>query len=321
MAAVGLILKLVFKARYWWVGVLLMAVAPAWFLHTRTGFETVMMVSFFACFLLCYLLYRTRSPRYLYPALLFGAATFYTYSNGQMIMAAAGSLLLLSDIRYHLRKWRTTLPGLALLAVLMIPLLSFRLSEPNALPQHLRAIDSYWFRAIPLQDKLVDFGKAYTYGLSPAYWFVPNDHDLVRHRMKGYGNLNTPLLPFLLIGVGLCLWKVRSAPHRAVLLAALATPVGAALVDISITRVLAFVVPASILSGLGLNWLLSRLDRRVPQRLVAVVTFVVFAFAGIAMLRDALVQGPLWYRDYGLYGMQYGAKQLFQEVLPELPGA
>jgi hypothetical protein len=276
-----------------------------------------MMSSFFACFLLCYLLYRTRSPRYLFAALLFGGATFYTYSNGQMIMAAAGTLLILSDIRYHLRNWRTALPGLLLLAVLMVPLLIFRLDQPNSLPQHLRAIDSYWFRAIPLDQKLAEFAKTYAYGLSPEYWFVYNEHDLVRHRMSGYGHLSLALLPLFAVGAGLCLWRVRSAPHRALLLAALATPVGAAMVGISITRVLAFIVPASILVGLGLNWLFGWLMRRVPYGVLAAAAFILLALASLFMLRDALIGGPLWYRDYGLYGMQYGAKQLFAEAIPE----
>jgi hypothetical protein len=33
------------------------------------------------------------------------------------------------------------------------------------------------------------------------------------------------------------------------------------------------------------------------------------------MLRDALVNGPTWFTDYSLYGMQYGAKQVFQDVV------
>jgi hypothetical protein len=368
---VALILKLIFKARYWWVGALLMAIAPAWFLHSRTGFETVMMSSFYGCFLLFYLLYRTRSSRYIFPVLLFGAATFYTYSNGQMIMGAAGGLLLLSDIRYHLKHWRTTIPAAALIVLLALPVLNFRASQPNALPQHLRAIDSYWFRAIPLQEKVARFVNTYTYGLSPQYWFFPNEHDLTRHRMNGYGNLNTLVLPLLLLGIGLCLWKVKSGPHRAVILAALATPVGAALVDISITRVLVFTVPASVLAGLGLDAALvfveRRLSRPVAPRLfgkvssgpaqpngfdretsppyrgrsadnrvgpfpansqtdpetsgwihvvLALAIFAVLAVASTSMLNDALTRGPLWYNDYGLYGMQYGAKQLFEDAIP-----
>lgn len=316
--AVALILKWVFRARFWWAGALLMAVAPAWFLHSRTGFETVMMSSFFACFLLCYLLYRTRSPRFLFPAILFGAATFYTYSNGQLIMAAAGALLALFDLPYHLKNWRTTLLGLVLIAVLAVPVFQFRASQPESMKIHVRTIDSYWFHNKPLSEKLAQFVETYTYGLSPAYWFVPNEHDLVRHRMKGYGNLNLPLLPFFLVGAGLCLWRVRSAPQRAVLLAALATPAGAALVNVSITRVLAFTVPASILIGLGLEAGWGVIKKRVPYSLAATLLFAMLAGGSIWMTRDALANGPLWYSDYGLYGMQYGARQLFQEVVPEL---
>jgi hypothetical protein len=33
------------------------------------------------------------------------------------------------------------------------------------------------------------------------------------------------------------------------------------------------------------------------------------------MLRDALVNGPTWFKNYSLYGMQYGAQQVFQDVV------
>jgi len=41
---------------------------------------------------------------------------------------------------------------------------------------------------------------------------------------------------------------------------------------------------------------------------------VVLCTGNIAMLRDALVNGPTWYQDYTLAGMQYGASQLFKAV-------
>ncbi len=88
------------------MAVLLMA-ATRRVLAFRTAFETVLMVSFHALFLLCYLLYRYRSPRYLYAALVFGAATFYSYSIGQTIMLVSGVFSLISDWRYHLHHWRT----------------------------------------------------------------------------------------------------------------------------------------------------------------------------------------------------------------------
>lgn len=323
VVAVAMTAKLIFKCRYWWAAVLFMSLAPNWLLHSRTGFETVMMASFYALFLLFYLLYRTRSPAYLYAAVVFGAATFYTYSNGQMVMAATAVFLLLSDLPYHLRQWRTVLIGLALTALLGAPFLSFRMTQPGSLMQHLRAIDSYWFRDMPLGDKLEQFVRTYAYGLSPQYWFFPNEHDLARHRFKGLGHLVVFVLPFFILGVGVCIARIRSAPHRAVLLCALATPAGAALADIAITRVMAFNVPAALFCTLGLELCMGLLARVIPgsrrslQLAAPVAVFSVMALASLLLLRHTLISGPLWFRDYGLYGMQYGARQLFAETIPE----
>jgi hypothetical protein len=37
-------------------------------------------------------------------------------------------------------------------------------------------------------------------------------------------------------------------------------------------------------------------------------------WAGFSMMQDALRNGPTWFGNYGLSGMQYGARQLFAEV-------
>ena len=101
--SVSLMLKEIFHKRFWWVGIFLVGLMPAWLLHSRTAFETVMTTAFYGCFLLFYLLYRVKSPRYLYAAIVFAAMTFYTYSNAQLILAAAAIMLFISDFRYHLR--------------------------------------------------------------------------------------------------------------------------------------------------------------------------------------------------------------------------
>lgn len=319
--AIGLSLKFAFRARFWWAGVLLLAVAPTWFLHSRTGFETIIAASFYGCFILFYLLYRIKSPRYLYLALLFGGMTFYTYSNGQMIMAAAGVLLGLFDIRYHIKNWRVTLPGLLLVGVLMLPALRFRAAHPGLLETHLRILNSYWFYDLSLTEKLAQFIKTYTHGLSVSYWFLPSaprESYEVRHLMQGYGNLAIWTLPFFLIGVGVSLWRAvkGSAPYRILLLTALASPVGAALAQIALTRVMAFVVPATILIAVGLEMSLDVVRRKASDWVLMPIVFVALTAPALLMTRDALVNGPLWYRDYELYGMQYGATQLFGDEIP-----
>lgn len=321
--AVSLTLKLVFRARSWWSGVLLLAAMPGWFLHSRTAFETAMMASFYAGTLLFYLLYRCRSPHFLYPAIFFAALTFYSYGNGQLVIGVALLLLFFSDLPYHFRHFRTIGAGLLLAAALAFPYWRFRSEHPQEVGHHLRTLDTYVLRPIPLSEKLREFAKRYAYGVSPRYWFVPNDHDLVRHRMKGYGQIPLWSFPLFLLGVGVCIVRWKSPPHRAVILAALATPVGGALTEIGITRAMAFVIPASLLAALGLEFLVERLRNRNLRQGVLAAVFFAISVASLGMLRDALQNGPYWFKDYGLYGMQWGARQVFSVVSDYLrrPGA
>lgn len=325
-AAVGLLLKEVFKLRYWWVGALLLGLTPAWFLHSRTAFETVMMSSFYACFLLCYLLYRTRENlRYLYAALVFGAMAFYTYSNGQSLVAASAAGLLVSDGRFlwrqRARLWRAGL----LAVVLALPFANFLAAHTSAFSDHLRRIDSYVYQDVPAAVKAAKIVQAYLFALSPQYLFAADPPDLDRHVMLGYGHMRLAVLPLIALGLLLCLRRWRSSPHRAVLISVLAAPVGAALAGVGITRVLSLCISAAWLGGLGLDLLLRRITgwlagrprlARAAPAAVSLAVFGVLAAASLLMLRDAVVNGPLWYRDYGLYGMQYGAKQLFAEAIP-----
>jgi hypothetical protein len=313
--SISLMLRNIYHVSYWWTGVLLLSIAPAWFLHSRTAFETVLFVSFYACTVYSYLLYRCRSPHYLYYSILIGGLAFYTYSPGQVVIAVTGILLLVSDAGYHWQQRRYLLRGLLLLLLLALPYLRFWDSHPAAALDQLRTLDSYWLQDIPLGEKLSKFGSEYLYGLSPGYWFIPNERDLPRHLMKGYGHLLFVFLPFTVLGLVLAIRKLRSPAYRALLIVLIAAPVGGALVAIGITRVLVFLIPAVVLTALGINKFMAWLEnRQLPHKGLATGLFVVFSIINLFMLRDVLVNAPTWYQDYGLEGMQYGAQQLFPRV-------
>ena len=264
------------------------------------------------------------------------------------------------------------------MAVLLAwPYLRFRLAYPTDLAYHLRSLDSYWFRDIGAADKLAEFARRYFYGLSPAYWFQPNDHDLIRHRMgESLGHMRLLFLPLVVLGVVVAVGRgllgsraqvplpvgeVRrgrsgdggedplpnplpggegmGAAYRVVLLALLAAPVGAALVDVAITRVLSVVVPATLLVGIGIDWLLTVVSGQwavgreetqtaarsspatryappatrhpPPATRLECLAFTLLALMSLGTLRYALAEGPRWYSDYTMGGMQYGAAQLF----------
>lgn len=322
--SIALLLRNILKNPYWWAGTLLLSSAPAWFLHSRTAFETVLFVAFYAGFLYTYLLYRQGEFRQLFYAACLGALAFYSYSPGQLIIGLTGLLLLISDARYHWQNRAVVIRSLGLILLLAVPYLRFRLDNPSAPFEHLRILGSYWVQPLDLNEKLSRFFSEYLYGLIPGYWFIPNEHDLMRHLMKGYGHLLRPTLPFFFLGGVIAIKNIKNPAYRTILIALLVAPAGSALVQIGITRTLVFVIPAVILITLGVAQCLLWLERiKLPRSLLCVGLFLVLGSMNLWMLKDALTNGPTWYQDYGLGGMQYGARQLFplvKKILKESPG-
>jgi Dolichyl-phosphate-mannose-protein mannosyltransferase len=391
--SIGILLRDIFKLKYWWAGTLFLSITPAWFLHSRTAFETVEFVAFYAGMLCAYLFYRHKSPLYIYITVFLGALSFYSYSPAQVIVPLTALGFLVSDWRYHWENRRIVLGGLALGVVLAVPYIRYMISNPNVPFAHLHTLWSYWYENIPLSEKIRHYISEFGVGLSPWYWYIPNDRDLPRHLMKEYGNIMIATLPFAVLGMAHTLRNLRLPAYRAILIALLISPAAAALVQISITRTLVFVVAAGILTAIGLDrvlawiedpkqrlvelsespaptpirvaaalmilvvailvasnfdrtidaltlWILaillalqlSRVLQRLAQWLIrgdapvklklwtlsssllALLLFFILAGTNVRMLNDALKNGPLWFRDYGLGGLQYGAFQIFDII-------
>ncbi|MCC7117180.1 MAG: glycosyltransferase family 39 protein [Anaerolineales bacterium] len=389
--SVGLILRDIFQNKYWWAGTLFLSITPAWFLHSRTAFETAEFTAFYAGTLYFYLLYRYKSPKYIYLTFVFAAFAFYSYNPGQLIVPITALAFLISDWRYHWENRNTTLKGLPILLVMVIPYLRYRMEYPGAAYAHLHIIGSYLVEPISLLEKIQRYFSEYGFGLSPEYWYTPNNRDLPRHLMKNYGQILIATLPFTILGLAKILANLRESSNRNLLLTLLIMPVSSALIAISITRVLAFVVPAAILTAIGaerfLNWIQNPwpsasaenekptfsgkriifsllilglggfaaflakqpvnqisllalifillvqnwadfwsyfLNRKnasnrprtgfISQTVLALTLFASLAGVNSYLLYDALKNGPLWYQDYGMGGLQYGAFQIFDAI-------
>lgn len=376
-AGVAWILKRAFRLPLWWSGVLLLSIVPVWFLHSRTAFEPGEAIALYAMFLYFYVRYRDDKPWMLLPALVFGALSAYTYSPMQVVVAVTGFLLLISDGLYHLRHWRVALAGLAVLLVVALPYLWFLHLHPTANRDQLVIVSSYWVDEIPLGQKLQLFFNQYLRGLDPRYWYLAKPpegvyQDIIRHLMKGYGHLTLWSLPFAVVGILLCLTNIRNSHFRTVLITLLAAPIGGAIAQITITRTLVMVIPATLLTALGVSWLLGLFERsespalpdflewwrvrstqwagilpalrdslaaranasgvraflrdwreragqiaaasrgiaRIPRPILALGLFLILGSVNVYMLWDSLTNGPTWYDNYELYGMQYGGEQL-----------
>lgn len=322
--SVGLILRDIFKLKHWWMGVLFLSITPAWFLHSRTAFEVAEFVAFYSGALCAYLFYRYHSPRFLYISLFLAACAFYTYSPAQVIVPLTAIALALSDRGYHIENRNIVLRGMAMILLLSIPYLRFIFYNPHIPLMHLNTLGSYWMANTTFLEKLSHYISEYAIGLSPWYWYTPNIRDLSRHLMKDYGHIMLVTLPFAVIGLVSVLRNLHDSASRFVVIAMLVSPSAAALAGTSITRALVFVVPASILTTLGfetvLKWILDLQKKKgslftnSKQTVIPIFVFTLLSGVNIWMLIDALRNGPTWYPDYGLNGMQYGGFQIFNII-------
>src|SRR5262249_16860396 len=139
---------------------------------------------------------------------------------------------------------------------------------------------------LPLGEKARRYAGLYAQALSPRYWFFENTGELVRHRMKGYGYLRAQMLPFVAIGLLACLRRIRPAPHGVVVVAAAAAPTGAAVAALGATRLLSFVVPAALLTVLGIDVLFAQIRWAAVRNVAAVGLFGVLSLSCFQLLGD-----------------------------------
>jgi hypothetical protein len=312
---VGLSARQFLKLKNWWVVVLVLSMTPVWFLHSRTGFETAMATSLYAIFIYFYLLYRFRSRKWLFAALICGALAFYSYAPMQVVVLFTGMLLLLLDGPYHLQKRRFFVGGGIVLVILCLPYIRYVFAHPEESAHQLALLDSYLIGSTTLSGKLHAFFSEYLSGLNPLFWYGNHAHELCRHVMLGYGHLPRVLAPFLVIGLLYTFIKIKDPLYRILLAVLLAAPVGASVVQLGITRILVLVIPATLFTAIGLDRCLDWCTRFLPwKRALPILVFLALSGGNIYMLTDALKNGPLWFRDYALDGMQYGARQIFPAV-------
>ncbi len=228
-------------------------------------------------------------------------------------MVLTGLLFLIIDARYHWRTLRARprllIATAATLLAAVLPYVRFYLQQPDAISSHLRVLDSYWTQRLPLSEKLGRLLQEYWNGLRPDYWFAPdNNRDLmIRHQMKGYAQLPVLTLPVFVLGLGLTLKRWRQPSSRVILITLLVAPAGGALVNANVLRNLVFVIPATLLTAIGLITLLEWLTKRLTYRAVALSSFALITIGSGVMLYDATVNGPTWYD--GLWPVRASVRQ------------
>jgi hypothetical protein len=310
----GFALRDIFKNRLWWLAPYMIAILPAWFLLSRAAFEYSLQVTFFSGFIYYYLRYRKINPKAIFPAVICGALSFYSYTPGQIVMVSAGILLLLIDLPYHWQHKKTNWKAAILLLVVTLPLLRFISAHPDQYIDRLLMYKSFLISDITPWQKILQYGKSYVACLNPLYWFLPNQVDNPRYVMQGYAHLTWWLLPFVLVGLGVAIRYIRKVEMRVLIVALLAAPTGAAMVGLTVHRALVILIPVVFFAFIPLqgvySWLCKR--RYIREGMVSFFLVVAFTAGAITMTVDSIRNGSTWYNDYGMSGLQYGAQQVYR---------
>jgi 4-amino-4-deoxy-L-arabinose transferase-like glycosyltransferase len=159
--AVGLAMRNIFKSNQPFLAILILSVTPAWFLHSRTAFETVEAVSFYAAFLYCYWMYRNGKVGYIYAAAVFAALSFYNYSPAQVVIAVTLLGVFFMDLRYHWKNRKSLLPLLGVAVLCLYPYIRFVINHPEENTRHLEILHSCWIQAIPFGEKIKTYLTQY----------------------------------------------------------------------------------------------------------------------------------------------------------------
>lgn len=312
--SIGLILKQIFQIQYWWLGILVISITPAWFLHSRTAFETSIATALYGGVLYAYLLYLYRSPRYLYVAVFIASITFYSYNPARVVIFVTGGLFSVAHLRFHMRNWRIVGKNLFFMILLAFPYLRFQNYHIMDEWKQLTLLNSYWTRDLQFTQKILIFGQEYLRGFNIRYWYSPQIQDISRHVMKGYGHFLWLFFPFLIVGIWLSVKNWKEPAYQVLLITLVSAPAGGALIERLVTRSLIIVIPVTLLTTLGITRVLRLIGNQEWQLKSGILVFVMLGIGNGAMLMDVLSNAPLWFDNYGLYGLQYGGQQVFQTV-------
>ena len=306
----------VFRLKCWWLVVLLFSAGPFWLMHSRTAFEPIFEVIFFCAALLFYGEYRLGRVWALPWAVLSCAFVAYSHFAGTIVVIAFTALLLISDLAYHLKNKKVVLMTFLLGMFLALPLIFFELKNSSAVTQHLANVSSPWARdkssfVADLPQALARFVET----LNPGYWFSrQNRDDLIRHRWRDRGHISQWMAPLFLMGLVATITRWRRPEYRMLLIATISSCAPVLLVEVGAFRVICYLVSAAIYCAIGAEIVVDLCSHVISRVRIVLCCFAVLVGWNFFLLVEALTGASVWYKDYQLYGMQWGALQLLGDT-------
>lgn len=304
--------------RWWWLPIYFLCATPIWFLHSRLAFETTHAVAFYSSFLAGYLLYRFYDPRWIWLALASAVAAFYSHLSGSTLILFSVPFLALAQFQYHWQHVRILLPAIGVGIVCLSPCIYWLLTIPHATTLQLDALGSAWMKERSLWKAATSSFLRWISGLDPTFWFSEGPQNQLRHIWKGRSMIPLWSAPIIFIGIVTCFVNRRKLGAIVLLSALLISITPLLFVESHIMRAFYILAPLGFLVAFGAD-AISRWNRvsRLKHFPQALTVSALLGVQALTMTREALFEAPLWYPNYGLYGLQWGARELFGDALPK----
>jgi len=312
-----LALQYIFKCRHAWLAFFAFALSPIWFLHARAGFEPFQAL---VLFLLTIALYLKAFEGALWAALALpvaAAMTFYSYVPARGWVACTGLALLLVNFSVHLKQWKRTVLAGVLLLGLLSPFFYLQATSPEKTMRRIQSVGLEEFLNLPTEQKLVRIVKNHLGALNPLFWYsweaTHKDGPSERHIIPKLPLLPRWSAPLCLAGLLICLRFLRCIEYRSLVAVLVASPLSAAPFAYTSLRVMPVALVFLLFSLIGISAILTWLEERTKLSYIAPSLCLAALLAEAAWFRHHVYQvAPYLYRDYGFYGLQIGAREVFE---------
>ncbi len=296
LVLIYLVARRIFERRaYAFVAVVLLALTPAHFIHSRLAVDHLYPAAFILGWLLCLSLVMERyRPGALFAGSLILGIGFYSYLASLMMMPVYFGMTCLAIVLSYgltLRRCLPALAGFLLPASLLVPWL---LTHPTQYADQVnlyRVYDASRYGPLGGLTEILSFNgvaarsSIYYNFFNPSFLFFSGDSSLINATQRA-GVFLLPLALFLPLGI-YRIWFVRRTLFNRLLLLGLAVaPLAAVLVgEVRMNRALIMLPFAVLIATFGVEQLLTA--RRPTWRL-----------AGASLLALLPLQFGWFYRDY-----------------------
>lgn len=305
-----------------WLPLGLATITPVLFLHNRLAFETSNVISGLFASLGFYLAYRIDNFKYLTGFVLTCLFTFYSHLSGTIVITAIVLALLVIDWPYRMsviRKQGMVFKGNLIFALFaFIPLFVFLIRHSSAPALQLSILGSDLTKDLPLSQVVLNGALRYVRAFDPSYWCTYHLISAeIRHLWKDRSFIPLVFSAPFFIGLTVSLLTIRSIRSRTAVIFLLAGPLPVFFVETHIQRVF-YLIPAIIfLTYTGITFVLGVVRVRFLEPSLSSLLLAGVVYSAV-ILTGEIRNASLWYSDYGISGLQWGAQAMFRDAIPRL---